>query len=131
MLGSSGKNDRIELAAYVFDRYSFANLRVDDKRDPLSRHLLEAAVDDVLFQLEFWNPIAQQTANAVGLFVDRNGVTRAAELLCGRQSRGTGTDDCDFFTRARFCGLRPDPSLEKSPFHNVLLVLLDRHGRLV
>ena len=52
-------------------RSSTANVRADfgigDELHALGGHLFEAAVDDVLLQLEFGNAVAQQSADAVRL----------------------------------------------------------------
>src|SRR5450432_594182 len=54
-----------------------------------------------------------------------------AELLRRRQSRRAGTYDCDFLPSANSGRLRPNPAFRESSLHDVLLDLLDRHGRLV
>ena len=63
-----------------------ADLGVGDKFHALGGHLLEAAIDDVLLQLEFGDAVAEQSADAVGFFVDRDRVAGAAQLLRCRQS---------------------------------------------
>ena len=47
----------------------------------LGLHLLEAAVDNVLFQLEVGNAVAQQAADAVIFLIDGDRVSGAAQLL--------------------------------------------------
>ena len=70
---------------------------------PSACHLLQAAVDEVLFHLEFGNAVAQQSADAVRLFVNRDPVAGAIKLLRGGQSRRARADDRNFSFR---CGRR-------------------------
>jgi hypothetical protein len=132
MLGAPGQHDGVEIAAQIFDWNLAAYLGVGDELHALGGHLLEAAIDDVLFQFEFGNPVAKQSADAVGLFIHRNRVASAAELLLRRCEAGrAGTDDGDFLSRAKFARLWVDPALEESALHDIFFVLLDRDRRRV
>ena len=62
-------------------------MRVGHKLHALAFHLLQTAIEDVLLHLEFRNPVAQQSANAVGLLVNRDPVSRAIQLLRRGQTR--------------------------------------------
>ena len=59
---------------------------------PFGAHLLQAAVDEVLLHLEIRNAVAQQAADAVVLFEDRDVVAGARQLLRGRQARRARAD---------------------------------------
>jgi hypothetical protein len=50
--------------------------------------LLEAAINDVFFQLELWNAVAKQSTDAVSFFVDDNSVTGTTKLLGSRETGG-------------------------------------------
>ena len=47
----------------------------------LGSHLLEAAVDQPLLELEVGNAVAEQTADAIALLEDRDGVPGTGQLL--------------------------------------------------
>ena len=67
-----------KLAAKIFDGNVSTDVRVGDELHAFGRHLFEAAIDDVLFQLEVRNAVAQQSADAICLFVDRDRMAGAA-----------------------------------------------------
>ena len=58
----------------------------DWNRTPSRSHLLQAAVDDPLFELEVRNAVAEQAADAVVLLEEHRLVTGAIDLLRGRQA---------------------------------------------
>src|SRR5208282_6744405 len=114
-----------------FDRNLLAYLGSGDELHALGGHLFEATIDDVLLELEFRDAVAEQSADTVGFFVDRDGVAGTAELLRGGESGGAGTNDRNFLSGAMFRRFRPDPPFEKSALDNVFFVLLDRDRRRV
>ena len=70
--------------------------------DAFGLHLLDAAVDVALLQLEIGNAIAQQAARLGVLLIDVNVVAGARELLGASETRRTRTDDGD--SSCRSCG---------------------------
>jgi len=70
-----------------------ADVRVGLEDHAFSAHLLDAAVDDMFFELEIRDAVAEQAADAVILFKNRDGVAGAAQLLCGSKARGAAADD--------------------------------------
>src|SRR5262252_10165058 len=98
-----------------------------DKLHAFCAHLLEAAINDVLLQLELWNAVAKQAADAIRLLVDGDRVSCPAELLCRRETRRSGADDRDALAAPVLRNHRMNPSLEEAAFNYVLFVLLDRH----
>ena len=70
MLGAAGQQNGVELRAKVFHRDVAADVRVGPEHDAFRYHLLQAAVQELLFQLEIGNAVAQQAAGAVRLFED-------------------------------------------------------------
>ena len=77
-LRSAGQHNRIKFALQILDCNVLANVRTGDEFHALSGHLFHAAIDDVLLHLELGDTVAQQTADAVGFFVNHHGVSRAA-----------------------------------------------------
>src|ERR1700682_2368978 len=131
MFRATGQHYGIEFTPQMFDFNVLAYFRVGNELDALGGHLLEPAIDDVLLHFELGNAVTQQSADAVGLLVDRDRMSGAAQLLGRSQSRRTRTDDRYFFSTANLRGFRTDPTLEKAALHNIFLVLLDRDWRLV
>ncbi len=95
LLGAAAEQDRVVLSGERLDGNVDADMRVGQEGDALGAHLLDAAIDDVLFQLEVRNAVAQQAADAVVLLVDGDGVAGAAQLLRGREARRAAADDGD------------------------------------
>src|ERR1700687_5150531 len=131
MLGAARQDDSIEFTTQIFDRDVVAHLSVRNKFHALGGHLLEAAIDDVLFQLELGDAITKQSTDAICFFVDHNRMPGATQLLRRGQSCRTRTHDRDFLSGAKFRRLWSKPTLQKSAFHDVFFVLLDRDWRLV
>ena len=67
MLGAAAEQDGVEVLGERFDGDVDADVRVGLEDDALGLHLLDAAIDDVLFQLEVGNAVAEQAADAVVL----------------------------------------------------------------
>jgi hypothetical protein len=103
-------------------------VRVGDKGDALGAHLLDAAIDDVLFQLEVGNAVAQQAADAVVLLIDGDGVAGAAQLLRGGQAGGTAADDGDALAGGLLGRLGMNPALVPGALDDGALDELDGDG---
>src|SRR6185295_8642761 len=131
LLSAARQNDGIELALQILDRQRFSYVRIGDKANPLFLHQLKAAVDDLLFQFEFRDAVAQQSTDAVGLFVHRDPMAAAVKLLSCGQPRRTRAHDRNFSSRTEFGWLRLDPAFRKSALNYVLLDILDRNWRLI
>ena len=99
--------------------------------DALGRHLLQAAVDDPLFQLEVGDAVAQQAADAVVLLEDHHLVAGAGKLLGGGQPGGPGADDGHALAGAAWRRQRLDPALGEGPLGDLVLDVPDddRLGR--
>ncbi len=130
LLGSAGEHNRIEVTSQIFDGNIFAHLGAGHEFHALGGHLFQAAIDEVLLQLELRNAIAQQTADAVRFFVNGDGVSRAAKLLGRGQSRGSRTYDGHFFPGEKFWRLGADPAFLESALHDIFFDLLDGDGGL-
>ncbi len=99
-LGAAGQHDGVEVGQQLVDRDVLADLGVDAERHTLGRHLVDAAVDQVLFHLEVGDAVAQQAADAVLLLDQRHRVTGAGELLCAGHAGRAGTDHRDTSCRS-------------------------------
>jgi hypothetical protein len=105
-------------------------MRVGDEGDAFGAHLLDAAIEDVLFKLEVGNAVAQQAADAVVLLIHGDGVAGAAQLLRGGQAAGR----CRRRRRACRCLLRRlgmNPALVPGALDDAALDELDGDGRLI
>ena len=104
---------------------------VGHKFHTLGRHLLQAAIDNVLFEFKLGDAVAKQAANAVRFLIDGDSVPGTTELLGCGEAGWTRSDDGHFLAGTMFSGLGTNPSFKESAFDDVLLVLLDRHWRLI
>src|SRR5690606_37687518 len=102
-----------------------------DELDAFGLHDGQAAIDDLLLELEVGDPVAQQAADAIVSLVQRNLVARTAQLLCRGQPRRTRADDGDA-APGRLLG-RADlhPTFFERAFDDLALDLLDRDGVVV
>ena len=97
------------------------------ERDALGLHDAQAAVDDVLAQLEVRYAVAQQSARLLVAFEDGHFVATAVQLVGGGQSGGARTDD-GHAAPVAFVLLRPDVSFAEGGFDDGGLVLADGDG---
>ena len=111
LLGAAAEQDGVVVLGERFDRNVDADVRVGDEVDALGPHLLDAAVDDMLFKLEVGNAVAQQAADAVVLLVDGDGVAGAAQLLRGGQAGRAAADDGDALAGGLLGRLGMNPAL--------------------
>ena len=97
----------------------------------LGGHLLQAAVDNVLLQLEIGDAVAQEAAHAVVLLEEHDLVAGADQLLGGGQSGRAGADH-GHAAGALLPGVDgPDPALLEGPLRNLVFDLLDGDRRVV
>src|SRR5450631_2722389 len=94
-------------------------------------HLCDAPLDEVLFQLEVGNAVAQQPARAVVLLVYRHRVPGPRQLLGARQPRRTATYDGHLTARRAFRKTGHDPPFRPGPIHDGMLERLDPDGAVV
>ncbi len=120
LFGSACQHNRIEVAAQIIHGNVLSYLSVGDKLHTFGGHLIEAAVDDVFFKFELGNAVAEQSADAVGFFIDGDGVPCAAKLLCGGKSGGSGADDCDFLPAAKLWRFGPNPAFQECALDDIL-----------
>ena len=128
MFGAAAEQDRVVVPGERFDGNVDADMRVGEERDALGAHLLDAAIDDVLLQLEVGNAVAQQAADAVVLLIDGDGVAGAAQLLRGRQSGGSAADDGDALAGVVLGRLGMNPAFVPGALDDGALDQLDRDG---
>ena len=87
-----------------------ADLRVVMKGHALGLHLLDAAVNAVLFHFEIGNAIAQQATGFGVFFIKMHIMTGARQLLRCRHAGRTGTDNADAFAGFMARHLRGNPA---------------------
>ena len=68
MLCAAAEQDGVVVVGERFDGDVDADVRVGVEVHAFGLHLLDAAIEDVLFKLEVGNAVAQQAADAVVLF---------------------------------------------------------------
>ena len=73
---AAAQDDRVEIAAKVFDLHVLADVGVGLEGDPFVFHQLDAAIDDPLFELEVGDAVHQQAADAVGPLEDGDEMAR-------------------------------------------------------
>jgi hypothetical protein len=124
-----GDDDRVVPLAQVIP--GDVDPDVDARAEPgaLGRHLGEAQVEVLLLHLEVGDAVAQQAADAVVALEDRDGVTRAGELLRGREPGGPRADDGHGLARQAPGRLRLHPAVAERLVDDRDLDLLDRDRR--
>ena len=115
--GNTGRARRFGAAAIehgVILSQQFRHRLVDTDIDAaiegnaLARHLLDAAVDEVLFDLEIRNAVAHQPAGPAFALIDMDFVPGAAKLLGGGHAGRAGADDGDALSRLVLRRIGPD-----------------------
>src|SRR5258706_5089928 len=108
LFGSTSENDRVKVTPQLFNWDVLTDMCVGDELHALGFHLRKPAVNDFFLHLEFWNPIAQQPTDAVGLLIHSDGMAGSAQLLSCREPRCSGTYNCRLFSAAMPRQFRPD-----------------------
>ena len=129
--GSAGEDDGVVVRAQVSDQQVGANLDVRAELGALGLHLGEPVVQVPLLHLELWDPVAQESTDAVGAFEHHDVVPGPRQLLGGSEAGRAGADHRYPPTGALLGRLRQDPALCPGTVHDADLDLLDGHGRLV
>src|SRR5580658_5334498 len=131
MLRAAAQQDRVLFLLERLHIHIHANVRIANEGHAFVAHLLDAAVDDVFFELEVGNAVAEQAADAVVLLVDRDGVSGAAQLLRGGQAGRPAAHDGDALSGVLLGRLGADPALVPGAVDDGALNQLDRNGRSV
>src|SRR5665213_1427050 len=71
LLSASSQQHGFILTHQLINRHIYTHMCVGDELHTLRAHLFNAAIDHMLFKLEIWNAVTQQTADAIVLFVHR------------------------------------------------------------
>ncbi len=88
-------------------------------------------VDDVFLHLEVRNAVAEQAADAIGLFKQSHPMTGSGKLLRRGHTRRSGADDRDAFAGADGGRFGQDPTLLEGVIDDALLDVLDGDRRFV
>ena len=97
----AAQNDRVELAAELVGGNALADVRVRPELDTFRLQDREPAIEDALLHLEFRDPVAKQTTDAIGPLEDGDPVSRLVQLIGSRETRGPGSDHGDALAAAR------------------------------
>ena len=100
-LGAAGERDRVVGIDQRRGGDVAADRDVAMEDDALGLHLLDAAIDQALLELEVGNAVAQQAAGLGVLLVDVDLMADARELLGAGEARRAGADDRDALAGAR------------------------------
>ncbi len=104
-------------------------MSVHDKLDAFGLHLRDTAIDQMLLHLEMRDAVAQQPANAIGLFKYSDRMPGARKLLRRSQTRGTRSHNCHPFASFELRGFRENPAFGPGPVDDRFLDVLNRHRR--
>ena len=87
LLGAAGEQDGIEILLQRVSGDGSSDVHVGSKLHAFGDHLLQPAVQHPLFHLEFGDAVAQQSADAIGFFENRDSVARRDSIAARRPSR--------------------------------------------
>jgi hypothetical protein len=125
---AAAEDDRVEFLLQVLDRDVEADVGVGLEDDAGLLHQLDAALDDVLLELEVGDAVHQQPADAVGPLEDGHEVPGLVELRRAAEPGGAGADDGDLLARALLGLVRADGALNaaspSSAFANAWSMML-------
>ncbi len=110
---------------------SIADIDADMELDALRLHLVDSAVDQMLFHLEVGNAVAQQAAGLAVLLEDMHLMADAGELLRAGEARGAGADDGDALAGLLRRQFRRQPAIGPGAIDDGAFDRLDRHRRIV
>ena len=127
LAGAHAQHDRMEAAAQMIGRNIDADVDVHLELDAFEHQLFEPAVENLLFQLEVGNSVAEQSAQAVAPLEDDNVVPLPGQLLRGGKPGGARADHGHFLAGLRLRANRLDPALGKGTFDDPQLDILDVH----
>ena len=89
------EHDGLKSLAHLGERHVDADIGLRPEHDAFLLHQAQPAIEVFLFELEFRNAVAEQSADAIGALEHGDPVARAIQLIGGRQSGRTGADDGD------------------------------------
>ena len=96
-LRTRGEDDGIDAVAEFFKRKVATNVDAGGELDSFGLQLLEAAIDQLLLELEVGDAVAQESAKLVGALEDGHAVAFADELLGAGKASRARTNDGDPF----------------------------------
>src|SRR6478752_1268031 len=123
---AGGHDDRVVLGAELGDVDVDADFDTEPELDALGGELSDAALDELLLDLELRHAEAHKATGRLVALVDRHPLACARELLGARKAGRPGADHRDAPPRRRGGGQRHDPALGPGPVDDRELDLLDR-----
>ena len=125
---AGGDDDRVVLGAKLGDVDVDADLDAEPELDALGGELADAALDELLLDLELRHAEAHEAAGRLVALVDRDPLACARELLGAGETGRPGADHRNAPSRRRGGGQRHDPALGPGAVDDRELDLLDRDG---
>ena len=122
---AAGEDDGVELGAQVLHTHVDADVRAGAELSAFVDHLLDAALEVTLLQLELRDAVAQQTADAISALEHDDTVPGARELLRGRQTGRPRPHDRDALARLHLGDLGRDPAFVPRTVDDLHLDLFD------
>ncbi len=129
--GAAGQDHRVVFRLHPIDRQVYADVDLRAERHAFLLHQRQPAIQDLLLHLELGDAVAQQPADAIGLFEDGDEMPRAVQLLGRRQSGRAGADDRDLPAGAHERRLGGYPALLEGFLDDRHFDRLDRDGVVV
>ena len=88
MFCAAAEENGVKARSERLDRDINADVRIGPENDAFGFHLVDAAIDDIFFELKVGNAVAEKAADTVGLFEDSDRVAGAAKLLRSGEAGG-------------------------------------------
>ena len=128
---ADGHHDGVVTVTQIIPRDVLADFHIGAEAGALGLHLLDAAVEQALFELEVRDAVTHQTTNGIVLLVDDDSVAGAGELLCGGEASRAGADDGNRLVGQTLRRQRLDVVQIPCLIDDGLLVQLNHSRRLV
>ena len=129
--GAARQHDSVEFSQQFVHGDSDADFDARAEFHAFGCHLLDTAIDQMLFHFEIGNAIAQQSADAIVLLEQGHRMPGACELLRTGQAGGAGADNGHGLAGAMARRLRYDPAFFPSFVDDGAFDRFDRDRRIV
>ena len=126
-LGAAREHHGVEVGQQFFRWNVSAHFLAHAELHAFSLHLLDAAIDEMLFHLEVGNAIAQQAADAIIFLKQHHVMPRARELLRARHACRAGADDRHALAGFLLRRLRRNPAIFPAFVDDRVLDRFDAH----
>ncbi len=125
-LGAQRRRRNAHLSVVVF--FPVADRHVGLKGDPLRRHEIDPALDDLFRQLHGGNAVGEEAADPVVPLEHRDAVAGLVQLIGGGEAGGAGAHHGDRFAGSLLGRAGLDPALVEGVVDDRALDILDGDG---